>query len=91
MGLSVGYGSIILEYAVRNIDVLSMFIAPLPKRSYVGLGLGYTCIILSRKCIIVVFIFVHRFVVMNIRMLIAPLPIWSYVGLGSRNIGMDMH
>ena len=48
MGLSVGYGSIILEYAVRNIDVLSMFIAPLPMRSYVGLGL-------NRKCIIVVF------------------------------------
>ena len=54
MGLSVGYGSIILEYTVRNIDVLSMFIAPLPIRSHVGLGLGYTCIILSRECIIFV-------------------------------------
>ena len=64
MGLSVKYGSIILECAVRNIDVLSMFIAPLPIRSHVGLGLGYTCIILSRKCIIVVVvIIVHSFVV----------------------------
>ena len=78
MGLSVRYGSIIFKCVVLNI----MFIAPLPMRSYVGLGLGYTCIILSRKCIIVVFIFVHSFVVMNIRMLIVPLPTWSYVGLG---------
>ena len=47
MGLSVEYGSIILEYSVRNIDVLNMFIAPLPMRSHVGLGLGCRCIILG--------------------------------------------
>ena len=82
MGLSVGYSC----FVVRNVCLQHRVIAPLPMWSYVGLGL-------SRKCIIVVCIFVHSFVVMNIRMLIAPLPIWSYVGLGlgSRNVVMDMY
>ena len=72
MGLSVRYGSIILECVVLNIDMFSMFIAPMPMRSYVGLGLGYRCIILE-----------YGFMNISVQhMIIAPLPIWSYVGLG---------
>ena len=47
MGLSVGYRCIILEYAVMNISMLGMFIAPLPIWSYVGLGLGSRNVVMN--------------------------------------------
>ena len=71
---------IILEIAVMNVRTS---IAPLPMRSYVGLGLGYSCVILEHG---------NRNINMC-DMLIAPLPIRSYVGLGlgSRDDVMYVH
>ena len=48
----------------------NIWVAPMPRgtRSYMGLSVGYSCIVLRNMCLQ--------------HMIIAPLPMWSYVGLG---------
>ena len=47
MGLGVSNRCIILENAVMNISMQRMFIAPLPIRSYVGLGMSSKNVVMN--------------------------------------------